>query len=80
MKSRQEERVLSAIQNDLLKELLKEKCTILNTLKVAIGKQTFTAMRYHEKECYEQLLLTKKAYNILKTFLEVCSHEEIDCP
>lgn len=79
MKSEQEERVLSAIQNDLLRELLKEKCTILSTLKAAIRKQTFTAMRYHEQECYEQLLLTKKAYNILKTFLEVCSHEEIDC-
>lgn len=80
MKSKREERVLSVIQSDLLKELLKEKCTILTTLNTAIGKQTFTAMRYHEKECYEQLLSTKRAYNILKTFLEVCSHEKIDCP
>ena len=80
MKSDHEERVLSAIQNDLLRELLKEKCTLLATLKTAINKQQFSAMRYHEKECYEQLLLTKRAYNILKTFLEVCSHEEINCP
>jgi len=80
MKSNREERVLNAIQNDLLRELLKEKCTILTALKSTIRKQEFSAQRYHEKECYEQLLLTKKAYNILKTFLEVCSHEEINCP
>jgi predicted RNA-binding protein len=80
MKTSKEERVLTAIQNDLLRELLKEKCTILSTLAAAIRKQEFSAQRYHEQECYEQLLLTKRAYNILKTFLEVCSHEEIDCP
>lgn len=80
MKSEQEKHTISAIQADLLRELLKEKCTILSTLKSAISRQQFSAMRYHEKECYEQLLSTKRAYNILKAFLEVSSHEEIDCP
>ena len=80
MKSRQEERVLTAIQNDLLKELLKCKCELLTTMRVATKKANFHAMRYKKRECYEKLLSTKKAYNILKTFLEVCAHEEIDCP
>ena len=79
MKTEEEEHVLSAIQADLLRELLKEKCTILKTLESAISRQQFSAMRYHEQECYEQLLSTKRAYNILKTFLEVSSHESIDC-
>ena len=80
MKSEQEKHTISAIQADLLRELLKEKCTLLKTLESAVSRQTFSAQRYHEQECYEQLLSTKKAYNILKAFLEVSSHEEIDCP
>jgi hypothetical protein len=79
MKTEEEEHVLTSIQADLLRELLKEKCTILKTLSDAIKRQTFNAQRYHEEECYEQLLLTKRAYNILKTFLEVSAHESIDC-
>jgi hypothetical protein len=79
MKTDKEQHVLTAIQADLLRELLKERCVILKTLDAAVKRQTFHAMRYHEKECYEQLLRTKRAYNILKTFLEVSSHETIDC-
>ena len=79
MKTEREERLLSAIQSDLLRELLKEKCTLLNTLDTTISRLEFSAQRYREQECYDSLLSTKRAYNILRTFLEVCSHESIDC-
>ena len=80
MKSEQDDHTISAIQADLLRELLKEKCTLLQTLETAIGRQQFQAMRYHEKECYDKLLETKRAFNILKAFIEVSSHEGINCP
>lgn len=79
MKTKQEERLLDSIQSDLLRELLKEKCMLLNTLDTTISRLEFSAQRYREQECYDALLSTKRAYNILKTFLEVCSHEKIDC-
>ena len=80
MKSEQELRVLDAIQNELLKELLKHSCDILIVLEDAVKKSEFAASRYKEQECYDKLLKTKRGYNILKYFLEVMSHEKIDCP
>ena len=80
MKSEQEERVLTAIQNDLLKELLKCKCELIEIVYREMKQNEFHAMKYKKQQCYEQLLSTKKAYNILRAFIEVCTHEEIDCP
>ena len=80
MKSEQEEHTISAIQADLLREMLKSKCEILDIIKDATRRAEFHAMKYKQKECYEELLSKKKAYNILKAFIEVSSHEEIDCP
>lgn len=79
MKTKKEQRVLTAIQDDLLRELLKEKCTLLETMRVTVQRQDFSARKYKDQESYERLLNFKRAYNILKTFLEVCAHEEIDC-
>lgn len=80
MKSEQEVRVLNAIENELLRELLKHSCDILRVVEDAVKKSEFAASRYREPECYDKLLKTKRGYNILKTFLEVTGHEKIDCP
>lgn len=75
MKTDKELRVLSAIQSDLLKELLKEKDVILEQFKIDVDRVSFSASKYKERECYEDLVKIKRAYNILKTFLEL-THDE----
>lgn len=79
MKTEQDKIVLSAIQADLFKELLKNKCTIFKHLDQAVRRAEFVAARYKEQECYDDLLTLKRARNIFKTFIEVSSHEKIDC-
>lgn len=79
MKTPHECRVLSAIQHDLLRELLHNKEHILRVMKDVVSRSEFHAAKYKDRETYEQLLVDKKAYNILKTFIEVMSHENPDC-
>lgn len=79
MKTDKELIVLDAIQSDLLRELLKDKCTIFKYLDRAVNQAAFSAAKYKEKECYEELLALKRARNIFKTFIEVSSHEQLDC-
>lgn len=79
MSSDKDEMTLSLIQADLLRELMKDKCTIFKYLDSAVKRAEFSAMRYKEKECYEDLLALRRARNIFKTFIEVSSHEPIDC-
>lgn len=75
MKTDKELRVLSAIQSDLLKELVKERDTILKQFKMDVDRASFSASKYKERECYDELIKIKRAYNILKTFLEL-THDE----
>ena len=79
MKTPHECRVLSVIQHDLLRELLHNKHHILDVMKMAVNKTQFNAAKYKDRETYEQLLVDRKAYNILKTFIEVMSHDNSDC-
>lgn len=79
MSSDKDDTTLNVIQADLLRELIKDKCTIFKYLDGAVKRAEFQAMRYKEKECYDDLLALKRARNIFKTFIEVSSHEKIDC-
>jgi len=79
MSSDKDENTLSIIQADLLRELVKDKCTIFKYLDQAVRRAEFSAARYKEQECYEELLALKRARNIFKTFIEVSSHEKIEC-
>ena len=79
MSTDKDKMTLSVIQADLLRELMKDKCTIFKYLDVAVKRAEFQAMRYKEKECYDDLLALKRARNIFKTFIEVTSHEKIEC-
>ena len=79
MKTPHECRVLSAIQHDLLRELLHNKDHLLKVMSIVVSKSEFHAAKYKDRDTYEQLLVDKRAYNILKTFIEVMSHENSDC-
>lgn len=79
MKTPHECKVLSAIQHDLLREFLNNKDHILEVMGSVVRKSEFHAARYKDRETYEQLLTDKKAYNILKTFIQVMSHENPEC-
>ena len=79
MKTSQECRVLSVIQQDLLRELLHNKEHLLEVMRIVVNKSEFHAAKYKDRDTYEQLLVDRKAYNILKTFIEVMSHDNSDC-
>lgn len=80
MTTPQEDKLLQEIQLDLLRELLKEKCTIIQVLQNAVSRAEFSAAKYKDRESYERLLSLKRGFNILKRYIEVSSHEKIDCP
>ena len=71
MKTKLDRRVLNAIEKELLRELHLEGDMLLKILKTATSRAMFCAQKYKEQEEYEQLLKTKRAYNILKAFLTV---------
>ncbi len=79
MSSENDEIILNVIQTDLLRELMKDKCVIYKYLNNAVAHAEFSAARYKEKECYEELLALRRARNIFKTYIEVSSHGPIDC-
>lgn len=80
MKTPEEENLLNDIQQDLLREFLKEKCTVVSVLEQEVSKAEFVAAKYKDKGSYEQLLSLKRGLNILKRFIEVSTHEKLDCP
>lgn len=71
MTTNHEERVLSAIQQDLLREVHKHRDDILQILEQHLKHAEFNASKYKEQECYETLTRHKRAYNVLKSFLKV---------
>lgn len=80
MKTSEELQVIADIQQDLLRELLKEKCTILQVLKAAESRAVFNAAKYKDRDSYEQMLIIKRSVNILKRYIQVTSTENVDCP
>jgi len=66
-----ENKVLSAIQQDLLREVHKHEDDILYILEQHLKRAEFNASKYKEQECYEDLTRCKRAYNVLKSFLHV---------
>ena len=71
MKTKLDRRVLNAIEKELLRELHLEGDELLKILKKETDRAMFSAAKYKEREAYEELLKTKRAYNILKAFLTV---------
>lgn len=72
MTNETDERVLTLIEHDLLRELHKHSRVILRVLEQEISKAEFSVFRYKdEPECYEQMIKLKQARNVLKSFLHV---------
>jgi hypothetical protein len=64
-------RVLSPEQNEMLCEVHNHGELILTILKSHLKHTEFSASKYKEQECYEELTRSKRAFNILKTFLTI---------
>ena len=55
-------------QSELLRELSIHSDDIVNIVDLHLRKCEFSAFKYKEQECYEDLMKVKKSYNILRTF------------
>lgn len=66
-----EQRVLTAIEHDLLRELHRHADTLTAVIKREVAEAEFAAMKYKERECYDRLLELKRTFNVLNSFLHV---------
>ena len=80
MKTPEENALLNDIQQDLLKEFLKEKCTVVSILEQEVSRAEFRSAKYKDRGSYERVISLKRCLNILKRFIEVSTHEKLDCP
>jgi ribosome biogenesis protein Nip4 len=71
MKSNQDIHTLTAIQSDMLRELHNNQEKLIHIIDKKIDEQTFHAMKYKERECYEALLELRELRNTLQVFLQV---------
>lgn len=66
--NQQEKIQLDHEQSDLLRELSNSSDDIVSIIDLHLRKCEFSAFKYKEQECYEDLMRVKKSYNILRTF------------
>jgi hypothetical protein len=66
--NQQEKIQLDHEQSDLLRELSNRSDDIVSIIDLHLRKCEFSAFKYKEQECYEDLMRVKKSYNILRTF------------
>lgn len=55
-------------QSELLRELSTHSDSIVSIVDLHLSKCEFSAFKYKEQECYDDLMRVKKSYNILRTF------------
>jgi len=66
--NQQEKIQLDHEQSDLLRELSNNSDDIVSIIDLHLRKCEFSAFKYKEQECYEDLMRVKKSYNLLRTF------------
>ena len=66
--NQQEKIQLDHEQSDLLRELSNRSDDIVSIIDLHLRKCEFSAFKYKEQECYEDLMRVKKSYNLLRTF------------
>ena len=74
---KKDQRVISAIQHDLLCELHRHEGVLIRSLEVQVDKLEFNALKDKEQDTYNDLLEMKRALNILKCYFDV-THTD-DC-
>lgn len=64
-------RVLSAAQNELLCEVHHSSELLLAILESHLKHTEFSASKYKEQQCYDDLTKSKRAYNVFKSFITI---------
>lgn len=77
MSTKLEQRVLSTIEHELIKEMHKQKDLLLRMIGKEIDVAEFSAHKYKEQECYETVINVKKLHNVIDMFFK-CTDRHID--
>lgn len=75
--SERDDKTRVCIEHELLRELVSVEDSILDLMNKEISHLEFHAMKYKEREYYEQLVQLKRSANIFKLYLDVAKKHNL---